>query len=106
MQLGAIALHFGTIGDIPIAMVDRKKFTPLRNDYKLEELTVCNPKAIFLKKSRYCLLLSNMQPDMIDLMIDNGYKGIIFAGTGWDMSLINRYIRFENVPEDKNVGII
>jgi glutamyl-tRNA(Gln) amidotransferase subunit D len=74
---------FRTIGDIPIAMVSREKITPLRQDYKrrrVDKDVVIN--TAFEEKVGIVYYYPNMKPDMIDSMIDNGYKGIIIAGTG------------------------
>ncbi len=74
---------FRTIGDIPIAMVDRNTVTPIRNDYKHRR----NDKDFILKPYFEDMVgivyyYPNMQPDIINSMIDNGYKGIVIAGTG------------------------
>ena len=74
---------FRTISDIPIAMVNKEKITPLRDDYKRRNI---NNKAIintaFEEKVSIVYYYPNMQPDIIDSLVDNGYKGIIIAGTG------------------------
>jgi glutamyl-tRNA(Gln) amidotransferase subunit D len=74
---------FRTIGDIPIATVSREKINPLREDYKRRR----NDKdvkinAVFEEKVSIVYYYPNMQPDIIDSLIDNGYKGIVIAGTG------------------------
>jgi glutamyl-tRNA(Gln) amidotransferase subunit D len=74
---------FRTIGDIPIATVSREKITPLRNDYKRrrkDKDVIINP--VFEEKVSIVYYYPNMQPDIIDSLIDNGYKGIVIAGTG------------------------
>lgn len=74
---------FRTIGDIPIAMVSREKITPLRQDYKrrrADKNVVVN--TAFEEKVSIVYYYPNMKPDIIDSLIDNGYKGIIIAGTG------------------------
>ena len=74
---------FRTIGDIPLAMVNREKITPLRQDYnrrrndKNVSITPC-----FEERVSLLYYYPNMQPDIIDALVDNGYKGIIIAGTG------------------------
>ena len=74
---------FRTIGDIPLAMVSREKITPLREDYKRRRKDK-NFKIYpyFEEKVGIVYYYPNMKPDMIDSMIDNGYRGIIIAGTG------------------------
>jgi len=74
---------FRTIGDIPIAMVNRQKITPLRNDYKHRR----NDKKVnlfpyFDDRVAIVYYYPNMKPDINDSLIDNGYRGIVVAGTG------------------------
>ena len=74
---------FRTIGDIPLAMVTREKITPLKQTYNHRRsdrnVTI---KPFFEEKVGMIYYYPNMQPDMIDSMVENGYKGIIIAGTG------------------------
>jgi glutamyl-tRNA(Gln) amidotransferase subunit D len=74
---------FRTIGDIPIAMVDRQKITPLREDYKRRRKDK-NVKIVPTFDDRVAIVYyyPNMKADVIDSLIDNGYKGIVIAGTG------------------------
>lgn len=74
---------FRTIGDIPLAMVDREKITPLRSDYK-KRRSDKNVKinTAFEEKVSIVYYYPNMQPDIVDSLIKNGYRGIIIAGTG------------------------
>jgi len=74
---------FRTISDIPLAMVDREKITPLRKDYKprrKDTNVVIN--TAFEEKVSIVYYYPNMRPDIIDSLIDNGYRGIVIAGTG------------------------
>jgi glutamyl-tRNA(Gln) amidotransferase subunit D len=74
---------FRTISDIPLAMVDRDKITPLRADYKRrrnDQDVIIN--TAFEEKVSIVYYYPNMQPDIIDSLIDNGYRGIVIAGTG------------------------
>lgn len=74
---------FRTIGDIPIAMVDRQKITPLRTDYnrrRPDRHVIVNTS--FEERVSIVYYYPNMQPDIIESLIDNNYKGIIIAGTG------------------------
>lgn len=74
---------FRTIGDIPIAMVSRETISPLRQDYKRrreDKHVVIN--TAFEEKVSIVYYYPNMKPDIIDSLIDNGYRGIIIAGTG------------------------
>ncbi len=74
---------FRTIGDIPIAKASRKEIIPLRQDYKkrrFDRNVVINTSFEELVSIVY--YYPNMKPDIIDSLIDNGYKGIVIAGTG------------------------
>lgn len=74
---------FRTISDIPLAMVDRQKITPLRQDYKRrrsDREVIIN--TAFEEKVTIVYYYPNMQPDIIDALVDNGYRGIVIAGTG------------------------
>ncbi|MEW6051696.1 MAG: Glu-tRNA(Gln) amidotransferase subunit GatD [Candidatus Zixiibacteriota bacterium] len=74
---------FRTIGDIPLAMVDRQKITPLKQSYNRRRrdrnVTIA---PYFEEKVAIVYYYPNMQPDIIDALVDNGYKGIVIAGTG------------------------
>ncbi len=74
---------FRTIGDIPLAMVDRHKITPLSKKYNHrrndKNVTV---KPYFEEKVALVYYYPNMMPDIIDSLTDNGYRGIVIAGTG------------------------
>jgi glutamyl-tRNA(Gln) amidotransferase subunit D len=74
---------FRTIGDIPLAMVNRQKITPLRTDYnhrRSDSKVTITP--VFEERVSLLYYYPNMNPDIIDAMIDLGYKGIVIAGTG------------------------
>ncbi len=74
---------FRTIGDIPIAMVDRKKITPLHKKYN-QRRKDRNVKIYpyFSDKVTMLYYYPGMKPDVLDSLIDNGYKGIVWVGTG------------------------
>lgn len=74
---------FRTLGDIPIAMVNRDTIKPLRNDYK-KRRNDKNFKIYPYFDDRVAIVYyyPNMKPDMIDSLVEKGYKGIVIAGTG------------------------
>jgi len=74
---------FRTIGDTPIATVTPEKVTHIKKDYnpRREDRKV-DIKAVFEDKVTILYYYPNMQPDIIEALIDNGYKGIVIAGTG------------------------
>ncbi len=74
---------FRTIGHTPLATVTREGVTPLRQDYNRRR----KDKSVrilpyFEEKVAMIYYYPNMQPDMVYSLIDNGYKGIVIAGTG------------------------
>jgi glutamyl-tRNA(Gln) amidotransferase subunit D len=74
---------FRTIGDVPLAMVDRNQIRHLRSDYKRrrgDRDVVIN--TAFEEKVTILYYYPNMQPDVVDALIEKGYRGIIIAGTG------------------------
>ncbi|MBL7138783.1 MAG: Glu-tRNA(Gln) amidotransferase subunit GatD [Bacteroidales bacterium] len=74
---------FRTIGDTPIATVTREGVFPIKQDYKRrrkdKNVTIL---PYFEERVGMIYYYTNMHPDMIDSMVDNGYKGIIIIGTG------------------------
>ena len=74
---------FRTIGDTPLAMVNRESVTMIKKEYKhrrkdkeVQILPYFNDKVTML------YYYPGMQPDVLDAMVDAGYKGIIIVGTG------------------------
>ena len=74
---------FRTIGDIPLAIVTPNKFSPFRNDYKKRDKTR-KPKIISTFEEMVTILYyyPGMRPDIIEALVEKGYKGIVIAGTG------------------------
>ncbi len=74
---------FRTIGDVPIATVKRGEIKHIKSDYK-QRRKDRNVKILpyFEEKVTIVYYYPNMQPDIIDMLVDNGYKGIVIAGTG------------------------
>ncbi len=74
---------FRTIGDIPVAMVDPDGIRDLRDDYRRRrddrDVTI---NTAFEEKVTILYYYPNMQPDIVDAIVDNGYRGIVIAGTG------------------------
>ncbi|MCK4288120.1 MAG: Glu-tRNA(Gln) amidotransferase subunit GatD [Bacteroidales bacterium] len=74
---------FRTIGDTPIAMVSRKEITPIKTNYNHRRKDR-NVKILpyFSDKVSMLYYYPGMKPDMLDSLVDAGYKGIIIIGTG------------------------
>jgi glutamyl-tRNA(Gln) amidotransferase subunit D len=74
---------FRTIGERPLAMVHRDSITYLadsfrrrRKDRKVRIDTAYDDRVAIV------YYYPNMKPDIIDSLVENGYKGIVIAGTG------------------------
>jgi glutamyl-tRNA(Gln) amidotransferase subunit D len=96
---------FRTIGDIPIAMVNKNAITPLRQDYKRRRLDKdVTIVPTFEERVAMVYYYPNMHPDMIDALIDHGYKGIVIAGTG--LGHVNKplYPALKRA-QDKNIAV-
>ncbi len=74
---------FRTIGDTPVAKCTPDSVTPLKENYKhrRKDRSVKIDTA-FEEKVSIVYYYPNMQPDIIESLIDNNYKGIVIAGTG------------------------
>ena len=74
---------FRTVGDVPLASVDVDGVHPFHENYnhRRDEKTV-TLKACFDDRVSLVYYYPNMKPDIIDSLVDNGYKGIVIAGTG------------------------
>lgn len=74
---------FRTLGETPVAMVSRNEIKLIKKKYnhrrKDKNVTI---KPFFEERVAMVYYYPNMHPDMIDSLVDNGYKGIIIAGTG------------------------
>jgi glutamyl-tRNA(Gln) amidotransferase subunit D len=82
---------FRTLGDIPVAMVEKGKVTPLHDEWARRrtdrDVTI---QAAYERKVSLTYYYPGMQPDVIDSLVDCGYRGIVIAGTG--LGHVNRLI--------------
>ena len=74
---------FRTIGDIPLSVVDRDGFTTIDPDYlprdhsrKVRIDTRYDDRVTIL------YYYPGMKPDLVDALVEKGYRGIVIAGTG------------------------
>ena len=74
---------FRTIGDIPLARVTRNSVELLKDQYNPRK-TDRNAKILpyFDEMVSIVYYYPNMRPDIIHSLVDNGYRGIVIAGTG------------------------
>jgi len=74
---------FRTIGDIPLAMVGKDSFTYLTKDYRKRDLTrKVRVDAVYDDRTTIVYYYPGMKPDVVDAVIEKGYRGIVIAGTG------------------------
>jgi glutamyl-tRNA(Gln) amidotransferase subunit D len=82
---------FRTLSDIPLAIVDKGRLEPLKTRYaprrQDRDVTV---RAAFDEHVTILYYYPNMQPDIIDALVDKGYRGIVIAGTG--LGHVNRKV--------------
>ncbi len=73
---------FRTVGDIPLAMVG-DEFTYLTRDYRPRDLSRrVRVDAVYDDRTTILYYYPGMKPDLIDGLVENGYRGIVIAGTG------------------------
>jgi glutamyl-tRNA(Gln) amidotransferase subunit D len=75
---------FRTIGDVPLATVHQDRLDLIADEYNPRRpgdhaLTL---DAVFDERVSLVYYYPNMKPDIIDHLVDTGYKGIVIAGTG------------------------
>lgn len=82
---------FRTLGDIPLGIVEDGRVELLKEDYRPRD-PKRRPKiqAAFDERVTILYYYPNMQPDVIDGLVDAGYRGIVFAGTG--LGHVNRRV--------------
>jgi len=74
---------FRTIGDIPLAMVSRDSFTYLNKDHLPRDRTrQVKVDAVYDDRVTILYYYPGMHPDLVDALVEKGYRGIVIAGTG------------------------
>ena len=74
---------FRTIGDIPLAMVDQQGITLFRDDYKRRRSDhAVRLNTAYSEDVTLLYYYPGMKPDVMEAMIEKGYRGIVIAGTG------------------------
>ncbi len=82
---------FRTIGDIPLGKVENGVVTPFVGSHKRRRKDrEARVQAVFDERVTLVYYYPNMQPDIIDALVDCGYRGIVIAGTG--LGHVNRKI--------------
>jgi glutamyl-tRNA(Gln) amidotransferase subunit D len=82
---------FRTLGDIPLAMVEDRVVTPLKDDWRPRrddrEVTV---QPVYDERVTILYYYPGMHADVVEALVDRGYRGIVIAGTG--LGHVNRKI--------------
>ncbi len=74
---------FRTIGDSPLARVNRKQIIPIKQNYNHRRKdNKVDILPYFNKKVGMLYFWPGMSSDALDSFIDNGYEGVIIVGTG------------------------
>jgi glutamyl-tRNA(Gln) amidotransferase subunit D len=82
---------FRTLGDLPVAMVERGRVTPIKDDWfpRRDDRDVL-VQAAFENRVTLTYYYPGMQADVVDALVEKGYRGIVIAGTG--LGHVNRLI--------------
>jgi glutamyl-tRNA(Gln) amidotransferase subunit D len=82
---------FRTLGDVPLAMVEDGMLTPLKDDWRPRRADrEVRIQAAYDERVTLLYYYPGMRPDVLDAMVDQGYRGIVIAGTG--LGHVNRKI--------------
>ncbi len=74
---------FRTLSDIPLARIQDRKIEHFTEDYRRRrDDRTAKITPVFDDRVAIVYYYPNMKPDIIESLIDNGYKGIVIAGTG------------------------
>jgi glutamyl-tRNA(Gln) amidotransferase subunit D len=73
---------FRTVGDTPLAMVG-DEFTYLTRDYlRRDRSRRVRVDAVYDDRTTILYYYPGMKPDLVDALVERGYRGIVIAGTG------------------------
>ncbi|MFC1492072.1 Glu-tRNA(Gln) amidotransferase subunit GatD [Nitrospinota bacterium] len=94
---------FRTLSDVPLAKIEGDTVTPIKKDWRPRK----NGQAVrvdtrFEERVTILYYYPNMQPDVLEALIDRGYKGIVIAGTG--LGHVNRPI-YPALEKARDAGI-
>ncbi len=74
---------FRTVGAIPLAMVSRDSFTYLETDHLRRDRTRrVRVAPVYDDRATILYYYPGMAPDLVDALVEKGYRGIVIAGTG------------------------
>ena len=74
---------FRTIGDVPLSVVDRDGFTTINPDYlPRDHSRKVRIDTLYDDRITILYYYPGMKPDLVDALVEKGYRGIVIAGTG------------------------
>ena len=74
---------FRTIGDIPLCRVSRDDFTIINPDFAGRDPSrQVKIDAVYDDRTTILYYYPGMTPDLVDALVEKGYRGIVIAGTG------------------------
>lgn len=74
---------FRTIGDIPLCMVSRNSFEYITDDHlKRDPGRKMKIDAVYDDRVTILYYYPGMDPDLVEALVEKGYRGIVIAGTG------------------------
>ncbi len=74
---------FRTIGDIPLCMVHRDRFEHLTDDYRRRDPDrEVKIDAVYDDRVTILYYYPGMSPDLVEAIVEKGYRGVVVAGTG------------------------
>lgn len=95
---------FRTLGDIPVAMVSEDGIKPLKDDYaRRRDDRDVRVNAVFDDRVSLQYYYPSMKADVIDALVDRGYKGIVIAGTG--LGHVNRLV-YPALERAREAGVL
>ncbi len=94
---------FRTIGDVPLAMVGGQRLTALHEHARRRPDREVEVQAAFDERVTLLYYYPNMQPDVIDALVQCGYRGIVIAGTG--LGHVNRKV-YPALERARDAGVL
>ena len=74
---------FRTIGDVPMCMVTRDEFRMIATDWvRRDPARTVTVDAVYDDRVTILYYYPGMKADLVDALVETGYRGIVIAGTG------------------------
>ena len=74
---------FRTLGDVPLCMVHHERFDHINKDYLPRDMNrKVKLDAVYDDRTTILYYYPGMKPDLVDALVEKGYRGIVIAGTG------------------------